>query len=77
MGTSPSSRRILKLRLLILSVGELGKQLRQLPREDMISRSTCAMVANWRFDGSSAWGFGDAVGEVVPIQDDMRQLLRR
>ena len=46
VGTSPSSRRILKLRLLILSVGELGKQLRQLPREDMISRSTCAMMAN-------------------------------
>lgn len=31
--TSPSKRRILKLRLLILRVGEPGKQLRQLPKE--------------------------------------------
>lgn len=31
--TSPSNRRILKLRLLIFSVGDPGKQLRQLPKE--------------------------------------------
>lgn len=41
--TSPSSRRILKVRLLILSVGELGKQVRQLPMEESMSRNICAM----------------------------------
>lgn len=45
--TSPSRRRILKLRLLILRVGELGKQLRQLPKEDMRSKKTCAMVGGF------------------------------
>jgi hypothetical protein len=30
--------------LLILSVGELGKQFRQLPKEDIRSKKTCAMV---------------------------------
>lgn len=35
----------MKLRLLILSVGELGKQFRQLPKEDIRSKKTCAMAA--------------------------------
>jgi hypothetical protein len=42
--TSPSRRRILKLRLLILRVGELGKQFKQLPKDEMRSKKTCAMV---------------------------------
>lgn len=42
--TSPSNLRILKLRLLILSDGEPGKQFRQFPKEVMRSRNTCAMV---------------------------------
>ena len=42
--TSPSRRRILKLRLLILRVGELGKQFRQLPKDEMRSKKTCAMA---------------------------------
>ena len=44
MRTSPSNRRILKLRLLILSVGELGKQLRQLPNEETRSNNAWAML---------------------------------
>lgn len=43
--TSPSNRRILKLRLLIFSVGEPGKQFRQFPKEYRMSRKTCAMMA--------------------------------
>jgi hypothetical protein len=43
--TSPSNRRILKLRLLIFSVGEPGKQFRQFPNEYRMSRKTCAMMA--------------------------------
>lgn len=44
--TSPSNLRILKLRLLILSDGEPGKQFRQFPKEVMRSRNTCAMATN-------------------------------
>jgi hypothetical protein len=59
--TSPSNRRILKLRLLILSVGELGKQLRQLPSEERISKNACAMVAIGDSDGpSSGFSYGNA-----------------
>lgn len=42
--TSPRSRRILKLRLLILSVGEPGKQLRQFPNDANRSSIICAIV---------------------------------
>lgn len=42
--TSPSSRKILKLLLLILSVGDPGKQLRQFPKEYIMSRNTCAIM---------------------------------
>jgi hypothetical protein len=45
MRTSPNNRRILKLRLLILSVGELGKQFKQLPSEERMSKKACAMIA--------------------------------
>lgn len=45
--TSPSNLRILKLRLLILRVGEPGKQFRQFPKEVTRSRRTCAMVEVW------------------------------
>lgn len=59
--TSPNRRWILKLRLLILRVGEPGKQLRQFPREYTRSRSICAMVGgcerwanpNLGFDGGA------------------------
>lgn len=46
--TSPNNLKILKLRLLILRVGEPGKQLRQFPKEVTRSRRTCAIV----IDGS-------------------------
>lgn len=42
--TSPSKRKILKLLLLILSVGEPGKQTMQLPSQYIKSETTCAMM---------------------------------
>lgn len=42
--TSPSNRRSLKLRLLILSCGELGKQKRQLVRVERRSMNICAIL---------------------------------
>jgi hypothetical protein len=47
--TSPSSRSILKLRLLILSFGELGRQDMQPQRESRRSIMVCAMAA-WLMD---------------------------
>lgn len=76
VGTSPSNRRILRLRLLILSVGEPGKQLRQLPSEESMSKKASAMVAtgvrrwmDWWFPSfrfSKPLLFG--VSRVVPCQ---------
>ena len=42
--TSPSNRKILKLRLLILSCGEPGKQLMQFVRVYTRSRKYCAIA---------------------------------
>jgi hypothetical protein len=53
--TSPSRRRILKLRLLIFNWGEPGKQNRQFVKEYMRSVINCAMISSLGA-GLQGWG---------------------